>query len=401
MDLKEMTITKIKISDLKPAEYNARKISKEELAKLKHGIEEFGLVDPVIVNADMTVIGGHQRLKALKALKWADCPCVVLDIPKDREKALNLALNRISGEWDDDLLAQLVADLATAPDFDMQLTGFDSKELDKLLADINLASLSEDDFDADAEAAKITEPKTKPGDLYLLGRHRLLCGDSTDADAVSKLLGGGEPHLMVTDPPYGVEYDPTRTSNNRMKAGKVLNDDKSDWREAWALFPGAVAYVWHAGTRARHVIESLEVCGFNLRAQIIWVKDRMTLGRGDYHYKHEPCYYVVKKGMTGRWEGGRNQVTVWEINAREDTGHGHGTQKPIECMLRPIKNNSRRGDLVYDPFLGTGTTMIACEQAWRVCYGLELSPVYCDVIVKRWEKVTGQTATLADNGGVA
>ena len=209
---------------------------------------------------------------------------------------------------------------------------------------------------------------------------------------------GGVPHLMVTDPPYGVEYDPTRTSENPLKAGKVLNDDRADWREAWALFPGDVAYVWHASMFTHTVLESLESCGFEHRAMIIWGKDRFTLGRGHYHWRHEPAWYVVKKGATGHWNGDRSQDTLWEIKAREDGGHGHGTQKPIECMKRPIENNSKPGDGVYEPFSGSGTTIIAAEQTGRRCYAMELSPNYVDVAVRRWQNFTGKRAVLESTG---
>jgi DNA modification methylase len=203
---------------------------------------------------------------------------------------------------------------------------------------------------------------------------------------------------MVTDPPYGVEYDPSRTSDNPLKAGKVLNDDRADWREAWALFPGDVAYVWHASMFTHTVLESLESCGFEHRAMIIWGKERFTLGRGHYHWQHEPAWYVVKKGATGHWQGDRSQATLWSINAREDAGHGHGTQKPIECMRRPIENNSKAGDEIYEPFSGSGTTIIAAEQTGRRCYAMELSPTYVDVAVRRWQQFTGQQATHAETG---
>lgn len=197
---------------------------------------------------------------------------------------------------------------------------------------------------------------------------------------------------MVTDPPYGVEYDPTRTSDNKSKSGKVLNDDIADWREAWALFGGDVAYVWHASMFTHVVLDSLEACGFEHRAMIVWAKDRMTLGRGHYHWQHEPCWYVVKKGATGHWVGERNKTTLWSIKAREDAGHGHGTQKPIECMKRPIENNSNAGDSIYEPFSGSGTTIIAAEQTGRICYAMELNPPYVDIAVRRWQNFTGKQA---------
>jgi DNA modification methylase len=239
--------------------------------------------------------------------------------------------------------------------------------------------------------------------MRLVYRHRLRCGDSTSADDVIGLLGDVVPHLMVTDPPYGVEYDPSwrakaGVNKNTEKMGKVLNDDRADWREAWALFPGDVAYVWHASLFTREVLDSLESCGFKHRSMIIWVKDRFTLGRGDYHWQHEPCWYVVKEGKKGHYDGGRSQSTVWNIPARDDGGVGHGTQKPVECMRRPIVNNSSPGQFVYEPFCGSGTTIIAGEMEGRRVLAMEMDARYCDVIVRRWQAFTAQTAALEDDG---
>jgi DNA modification methylase len=212
---------------------------------------------------------------------------------------------------------------------------------------------------------------------------------------------------MVTDPPYGVSYDPTwrdgkggfSTAAVKMR-GSIANDDQADWREAWSLFPGDVCYVWHGALHSSLVAQSLIDCGFNIRSQIIWAKQQGVFSRGDYHWQHEPCWYAVKKGRTGHWAGDRKQSTVWEIQSLNPTGNrdeervGHGTQKPVECMRRPILNNSQRGDIVYDPFLGSGSTLIAAESEDRICYGMELDPAYCDMIVGRWEKITGKKAEL-------
>jgi DNA modification methylase len=232
----------------------------------------------------------------------------------------------------------------------------------------------------------------------------LLCGDSTQAHNVDKLLNGVKPNLMVTDPPYGVEYDAEWREGRDLgigerSKGKVMNDDRADWHEAYDLFPGNIAYIWSAGLRSKEVVESMLASGFKLRAQIIWVKQHFAMSRGDYHFQHEPCWYGVRK--KGDWHGDRKQTTVWEIknnnsfgnSAKEET-FGHSTQKPVECMRRPILNNSSEGQAVYDPFLGSGTTIIAAEQTGRHCFGLELSPEYCDIIVKRWEQFTGQKAVL-------
>lgn len=217
------------------------------------------------------------------------------------------------------------------------------------------------------------------------------------------MLAGAKPHLMVTDPPYGVEYDPewrrrVGVNASEGKRGKVLNDERADWQETYALFPGSVAYVWHADRHASEVQRSIEAAGFEIRTQIIWAKDRMVLSRGDYHWQHEPCWYAVRKGKPGLWAGNRSQTTLWAIPAREDGGFGHGTQKPVECMRRPIINNSRPGDAVYEPFSGSSTTVVACEMEGRVCLAIELSPAYVDVGVQRWETFSGKTAVLEATG---
>jgi DNA modification methylase len=271
--------------------------------------------------------------------------------------------------------------------------------------------MGEDDLARAEEAPEPpVEPVTVPGDVWLLGKHRLVCGDSTSADDVAKALNGVKPHLMVTDPPYGVEYDANwrneakRADGTKIGAsavGKVENDHRADWSEAWALFPGDVAYVWHAGSMAHTVADSLIKLGLNIRAQIIWAKSQFVIGRGHYHQQHEPCWYAVraKGGATGHWQGSRTQATLWEIEHRKsDTGHS--TQKPIECMKRPIENNSAPGDAIYEPFSGSGTTIIAAELTGRRCHALELSPAYVDVAIRRWQDLTGKQAIHADTGEV-
>ena len=228
-----------------------------------------------------------------------------------------------------------------------------------------------------------------------------MCGDSTDAGTVSNALNGVVPHLMVTDPPYGVEYDPAWRNRaglgNTQRVGKVENDDRADWREAWALFPGEVAYVWHGALHAAKVAESLEASGFQIRAQIIWAKDRLVMGRGHYHWQHEPCWYGVRG--TGHWAGDRKQTTLWQIASKgQDADTVHGTQKPVECMRRPIENNSSPGQAIYEPFSGSGTTTIAAETTGRACHAIELNPAYVDVAIMRWQAFTGQRAHLEDGG---
>jgi DNA modification methylase len=218
---------------------------------------------------------------------------------------------------------------------------------------------------------------------------------------VEKALGGVKPHLMVTDPPYGVEYDAEWREKSGLGSkahGKVLNDGRADWREAWALFPGEVVYVWHAGINSPVVAESLESCDLEMRALIVWVKSRAPISRGHYHHRHEPCWYAVKKGRTGHWSGDRKQNTAWEIDTPRASETGHSTQKPVECMKRPIENNSSPGQAVYEPFSGSGTTIIAAEMTGRACHAIELNAAYVDVAIKRWQEFTGQAATLEGDG---
>jgi DNA modification methylase len=284
--------------------------------------------------------------------------------------------------------------------FDLSLLGISEDELDRLMAPLGdePGSGGAEDEIPDPPA----EPVTRAGDLWLLGKHRLLCGDATVATDVERLLDGAVPHLLVSDPPYGVDYDPGWRNeagvSSTARTGKVSNDDRADWREAWALFPGDVAYVWHAGVHGRTVAESLEACDLQIRAQIIWAKPRFALGRGDYHWQHEPCFYAVRKGAKGHWQGARDQSTLWTIGSGGDENEAtvHGTQKPVECMRRPILNNSTRGEAVYEPFAGSGSTLIAAETTKRICLAMEIDPRYCDVVVQRWERFTSKSAKRAD-----
>ncbi|MGE5535189.1 MAG: DNA-methyltransferase, partial [Acidobacteriota bacterium] len=238
-------------------------------------------------------------------------------------------------------------------------------------------------------------------DIWCLGPHRLACGDSTDAEVVRALLGSEKPMLMITDPPYGVKYDPAWRHrigvNKSARMGKVKNDERADWGETWALFPGNIAYVWHGALHATTVADSLQKQGFVIRAQIIWAKERLVIGRGDYHWQHEPCWYAVRQ--KGHWTGDRKQTTLWTIpSGGQDTDTIHGTQKPVECMRRAMLNNSSVGDLVYEPFLGSGTTLIAAQATGRVCRAIELDPLYVDLAIRRWQAFTGEPATLGMDG---
>ncbi|RMF71540.1 MAG: site-specific DNA-methyltransferase, partial [Planctomycetota bacterium] len=241
---------------------------------------------------------------------------------------------------------------------------------------------------------------TRPGDVWLLGDHRLLCGDATNADHVARLFAGATAGLMVTDPPYGVSYHPEwRQAAGLADGGRtaeIANDDRVDWTDAWRLFPGNVAYVWHAGVHAASVAAQLESVGFGIRAQIIWAKPTFAISRGHYHWKHEPAWYLVREGATASWSGDHAQCTVWEIAHDRDDVTEHSTQKPLECMLRPMRNHDIAE--VYDPFVGSGTTIMAAERARRRCFAMEITPSFCDVAVSRWERSAAAEAILETTG---
>ena len=393
-------IENIPIGRVKLNEKNPRFIKDAEFKKLVKSLQECPqLFDarPLLCSdrtGELIILGGNMRYRAAMELGWKTVPVIVMrGLTEAQEKEIIIKDNGAFGKWDMQVLA---ADWAELPLDDW------GAELPVNWMDAGKEAV-EDDFDADAAADNIVEPTTKPGDVWLLGRHRVMCGDSTTANDVKTLMGGGMADLMVTDPPYGVEYNADWRNHALRSDGtpsdgrairKVQNDDIADWTPAWELYLGDVAYIWHADRRASEVQMSIERAGFAIRCQIIWAKQHFAIGRGDYHWKHEPCWYAVRKGATGHWNGDRKQTTLWEIDKPVKSETGHSTQKPIECMARPIRNHSGN---VYDPFLGSGTTLIAAEQLDRICYGMELDPIYCDVIVARWEKLTGQKAELKRN----
>jgi DNA modification methylase len=376
------------IKDLHENPNNPRRLSKHQAAHLKESLIKFGVCEPIVINPDGLIIGGHQRCKTLKGLKKK---IVQVYVPNrnlnEKEIAeLTIRLNKNTGDWDFDILAN------SWDPKDLINWGFTEDELE---INIDVIEGSEPDNEV-LEPPK--EPRTKRGDIYILGEHRLMCGDSTAPSDVHALLNGNEPILMVTDPPYGVSYEPAWRKGIKGKKGvaaraigKVQNDDQVNWSLAWHLFPGSIAYVWHAGKHCSDVQKSLEEAEFEIISQIIWIKQHFALSRGDYHWQHEPCWYAVKKGCEHNWQGSRKEATTWEIsnlNAfggdKEDERTAHSTQKPIECMSRPIKNNTESGEGVYDPFTGSGTTLMAAEYLERKAFCMELDPAYCDIIVSRW-----------------
>lgn len=392
------------IAALVPYANNSRSHSSAQIGQIAASIKQWGWTVPVLVDEAGGLIAGHARIAAARLLGIADAPVMVArGWSEDQKRAYVLADNQLAmnAAWDNDLLAQELKALATNA-FDMDLIGFAPDELARLLGGPD-AGLTDPD---DAPAAPVTVVSAL-GDAWLLGKHRLVCGDCTDATAVSLALGGAKPNLMVTDPPYGVEYD-ADWRNKRVRqegspiggraVGKVENDSRADWRAAWALFPGNVAYVWCASLHSHEVADSLLASGFILRSQIVWSKSNFAISRGDYHWQHEPCWYVVRKGAQGNWCGDRKQTTIWDIAKPAKSETGHSTQKPIECMKRPIANNSASGDAIYEPFSGSGSTIIAAEMTGRTCLALELNPAYIDVAVLRWRAFTGIEATLEGDG---
>ena len=391
------------VASLVPYARNAKMHPEAQVGQIAASIQEWGFTIPVLIDEHGMIIAGHCRVLAAQKLGLTEIPCITARGWSDAKKrAYVIADNKLTenGGWDSEVLALELTELLEEG-YDVDLTGFAQTEIDSLLDD-----LVRDDGAADGEddIPDVPEvPVTQPGDLWMLDNHRLLCGDSTRREDVDRVLQGVIPLLMVSDPPYGVNYDPSWRNqagqSKTKRTGKVLNDDRADWRDAWALFPGDVAYVWHGALHAGTVAESLKAAGFNIRSQIVWAKDRLVLSRGDYHWQHEPLWYAVRRDGKGHWSGDRKQTTLWHIaNAGQDTETTHGTQKPVECMRRPILNNSSPGQAIYEPFMGSGTTLIAAETTGRVCYGLELNPAYIDIAILRWQVLTGKAAVLAENG---
>ena len=394
-----LTIRRVPLTDLHQDPANARAHDARNLEAIRASLSRFGQAEPLVVQAGSgRVIGGNGRLEAMRSLGWTDCDVVELELGETQATALGIALNRTAelAAWDDETLALLLSSLKDEGELDG--VGFDDEEIDALLAGLGDLDVELED---DAAPERPEVPVSKLGDLWLLGSHRVLCGDATDVTAVQRVLDGAKPRLMVTDAPYGVEYDPAWRNeagvSKTKRTGKVQNDDRVDWREAWALFPGDVAYVWHAGKYAGAVGTSLDAVDFEIRTQIIWAKSRFALSRGHYHWHHEPAWYCVRRGAKSHWIGDRTQSTVWNIASTDDGDETtHGTQKPIECMARPMRNHD--APEIYDGFLGSGTSLIAAELLKRTCYGLELDPGYVDVIVRRWEQRTGEQAKHAETG---
>ena len=379
------------VSVLKPAEYNPRKKLKKgdkEYEKIRNSIEEFGFADPLVVNADMTIIGGHQRLTVAMDLGYTEVPCAVVEVDKVREKALNIALNKITGAWDEQMLADLLTDLKEA-DYDLDWTGFDAAEVDALFSNIYDKQVKEDAFDVEEE---LKQPVfSQLGDLWIIGKHRVICGDSTGEEVYTRLMDGQQANLVLTDPPYNVDVEET--------AGKIMNDNMSDsdfynfllssYRCMHAnLADDGSIYVWHADTEGLNFRKAFKDAGFYLSGCCIWKKNSLVLGRSPYQWIHEPCLFGWKQKGKHQWYSDRKQTTVWEYD-KPRSSKDHPTMKPINLMSYPIKNSTMTNGIVLDPFLGSGSTLIACCETDRICRGIELDPKFVDVIVKRFIEWNG------------
>ena len=382
----DLPVTVLALADLTPYARNPRHITPAAVNAVAESLTAFGWQQPIVIDPKKVIVAGHTRRQAALQLGWTHAPTV--QIAAKHAKAYRLADNR-SGElstWDLDVLGGELAALPTGLLEALPALDFDA------IAPLTVEGQTDPD-----ETPEAPEPRTKLGDVWTLGDHRLMCGDSTDAACVHNLLDGATPALMVTDPPYGLSYDAAWRVNSTLSntrqgtaSGKVANDECHNWLGAYLLHPGNVAYVWMASLNLGAVEQDLLKANFEARALLIWNKSSITPGRGHYQWKHENCWYAVRKGETSGWVGDRKQATVWDIDKPQKSETGHSTQKPVECMQRPIRNH--KGD-VYDPFVGSGTTIIAAEREKRRCYAMEIAPEYVDVAVARWEAFTGRTAT--------
>ena len=387
-----MIIQKIPVTKIKPAKYNPRKDLKPgdpAYEKLKRSMTEFGYVEPIIWNEETgNIVGGHQRYKILLEAGHTEVECVVVKLSADKEKALNLALNKVTGDWEIEALADLLHEL-NEQDFDLSLTGFDAAEIEDLFSQVHDKDVTDDDFDLDKALEE--EPVSKPGDIWLLGRHRLICGDSTKAETYEKLMEGKKANLVLTDPPYGVAYEGSQ--------GTIKNDNLQDeefYKFLLSAFTNmesimandASIYVFHADTKGLIFRRAFEDAGFYLSGVCQWVKQSLVLGRSPYHWKNEPCLFGWKKGGKHKWYAGRSETTIWEFD-KPSKNKLHSTMKPIPLMAYPIKNSTAVNAIVVDPFSGSASTLIACEQIDRICFAAELEERFVDVGVKRFIEYVG------------
>lgn len=389
----DMIIRKVPVTDINPAEYNPRKDLKPgdpAYEKLKRSMTEFGYVEPIIWNEETgNIVGGHQRYKVLVAEGHTEVECVIVKMSPEREKALNVALNKVTGDWEFEALADLIKDLE-AQDFDVTLTGFDAAEIEDLFSQVHDKDATDDDYDVNKaleEAAFV-----KPGDVWLLGRHRLLCGDATKPEDVEKLMDGKKANLVLTDPPYNVDFE----SASGLKIRNDKQDNDTFYSFLLAAFknmaehtaPGGSIYVFHADTEGLNFRKVFIEAGFHLSGVCIWKKNSLVLGRSPYNWIHEPILFGWLRGGKHKWFTGRSETTVWNYDKPKKNGE-HPTMKPVPLLCYPIKNSSQVNGIVMDLFGGSGSTLIACEQIDRIAYTLELDPKYATVIVKRYMEQVG------------
>ncbi|MCM3761046.1 site-specific DNA-methyltransferase [Alkalihalobacillus oceani] len=402
-----MDIQKVAVEKLNPAKYNPRKDLKPgdaEYEKLKRSIETFGYVEPVIWNERTGhIIGGHQRFKILVDQGVVEVDCVVVDMDEKEEKALNVALNKISGDWDLPKLADLISELDEAM-FDVSLTGFGAAEIEDLFSKVHDKGVQDDDFDPDAVLGEIEDPISKSGDIWLLGKHKLLCGDATMREDFDKLMNGKKANLCVTDPPYNVNYTAGSDNERVIKNDNMEDQNFYDFLLAafkniyTALDDGAGAYIFHADTEGLSFRKAFKDTGFHLSNVCIWAKQSLVLGRSDYQWQHEPILYGWKPTGKHRWYADRKQTTIWNFD-RPTKSELHPTMKPVPLVAYPIQNSSMTNCIVLDPFAGSGSTLIASEQTGRICFAIELDEKYCDVIVKRFVESAGEDEIYLHRSG--
>lgn len=394
-----MKFEKMKLSELRPADYNPRvelKPGMEEYEKLKQSILEFGFVDPPIFNKRTgNLVGGHQRVSVAKDLGIGEIEVSIVDLPIEKEKALNIALNKISGQWDEDKLALLLNEL---DENELNISGFTDKEIQEVIDQYDMRlDLETEAIDDGFEFELPEKPKAASGDIYQLGRHRLMCGDSTNKAHIELLMDGEKADLLITDPPYNVNYEgkteaALKIKNDNKTASEFYDFLRSAFSSAYDnLKEGASFYVWYASSEVINFVNSLVDSQFMVKQELIWLKNSFVLGRQDYHWQHEPCLYGWKNDGSHHWYGDRKQTTILDFD-KPIANKEHPTMKPIPLFDYQIKNSSKKGDKILDIFGGSGTTMIACEQNDRQAYLMELDPKYVDVIINRWEEFTGKEA---------
>lgn len=383
-----MQVEKVAISKLNPAKYNPRKNLKPgdtEYEKLKRSMAEFGYVEPIIWNKRTgNIVGGHQRYKILKDMKYKEAECVIVDLDDNREKALNTALNKISGEFDIPLLTDLLKDLS-ANDFDVSLTGFDEDEISDLFSDANAKEGKDDDYDVNKALEE--SAFVKQGDLWQIGKHRMLCGDATNSEDLNKLMGDKKANLIVTDPPYNVNFESAsglKIKNDKQTSEKFYDFLLSAFKNiSEHLAEGGSAYIFHADTEGLNFRKAFIDAGFHLSGVCIWAKNSFVMGRSPYQWGHEPILYGWLKTGKHKWYAGRAESTIWHYDKPKKNGE-HPTMKPIPLLCYPIKNSSAVNSIVLDTFAGSGSTLMACQQMDRICYCMELDTKYASVIIRRY-----------------